>query len=461
MLYPIKRNNKYGFINDSGKIVIEPNYKYIGEFSNNVCSVTNELDEFHFNYNNKDYFHSESTIIDIEGNILFPFKKYTQINEFYCGFAFCYHQKLKKYGVIDKQGTEVIPFIFEKEEIEYSHFSNNLARIKKENKFGFINIENSLIIPCIYDQASNFENGFSLVKIKSKDFLIDTNGTIFKSEHKIVSTFKENRGIVKSNKKFGFIDEENNLIIEYLFDDVLGHFVNGICLVKRNGKYGAININGENVIDFIFDDVRWIGNNVFPAKIKNKWTLVDLQGNIKFVPIFNYIQDFNKFQHQLDYFDSNLTRAVLNGKDYYINVNGEIISEVEILESKINIIEVKDILSQRVEQKQVWDKAKWSYDGFSITKQGAIKPFYFILKWFKSKGLLTDEGLESLKDKNNLEIRLQRSMFKENAAIFLDYFYDFWFQKQHIVNYQIDPSLKFENDENLETLWEYFQKNYG
>ncbi|MCD5969493.1 hypothetical protein, partial [Riemerella anatipestifer] len=92
---------------------------------------------------------------------------------------------------------------------------------------------------------------------------------------------------------------------------------------------------------------------------------------------------------------------------------------------------------------------------------GAIKPFYFILKWFKSKGLLTDEGLESLKDKNNLEIRLQRSMFKENAAIFLDYFYDFWFQKQHIVNYQIDPSLKFENDENLETLWEYFQKNYG
>ncbi|MCD5969600.1 WG repeat-containing protein, partial [Riemerella anatipestifer] len=100
MLYPIKRNNKYGFINDSGKIVIEPNYKYIGEFSNNVCSVTNELDEFHFNYNNKDYFHSESTIIDIEGNILFPFKKYTQINEFYCGFAFCYHQKLKKYGVI-------------------------------------------------------------------------------------------------------------------------------------------------------------------------------------------------------------------------------------------------------------------------------------------------------------------------------------------------------------------------
>lgn len=461
MLYPIKRNNKYGFIDYNGNIIVEPTYEYIGNFSNKVCSVANKLDEIHFNYNDKDYFHTEASIINTKGDLLFPFMKYIQFNKFFDNVAFCYHQKLKKFGVLDIFGNEIIPFILDGKDIEYSHFCNGLARIKRDNKFGFINKKNELIIPCIYDKASNFDNGYAIVKLKNKEFLIDNEGKVFNSKYKIISSFKENKAIVKSKKKYGFIDKHDNLIIDLIFDDVFGHFVNGFCLVKLNGKYGLINLDGKKITNFIYDDVRCIGNDVFPAKINKKWTLVDLQGNLKFEPKYSYIEDFNKFQYEVDYSNAKLTRANFNHKDYYINSDGKIITEIEVINPKIDLLEIKEILNKKVEQKQIWDKAEWSYDGFLITKKGAIKPFYFILKWFKSKELLTEEGIEAFNDKNNLEIRLQRSMFKENASIFLDYFYDYWFQNQHIANYQIDSSLKFEGDENLGILWDFFQKNYG
>jgi hypothetical protein len=50
-------------------------------------------------------------------------------------------------------------------------------------------------------------------------------------------------------------------------------------------------------------------------------------------------------------------------------------------------------------------------------------------------------------------------MFKDTAAIFLDYFYSYWYEKQSIANYQIDPNLKFVESEELDRIWEIYEKN--
>ncbi|TDO93997.1 WG repeat-containing protein [Flavobacterium sp. 245] len=461
MLYPIKRNDKYGFINEKGEIIIEPKFDYTSGFSNQVCGVTNKLSEINFEYNGEIYFHTASTIINREGDILFPFKKYVTIDKYSEDVAFCYDEKLRRHGVIDKNGEEIIPFIFSTSEIEYSFFSNGLARIKRDGKYGFINKNNEVVIPFDYDKASNFHNGYSLVKIKNKEFLINKNGEIFKTKHNIISVFYEDRAIVKLKNRYGFINEKNELVIDYLYDRVVGVFTEEHCLAKIGEKYGLINASGKAIIEFKFEEVRWIGNGVFPVKIGKKWTLINLKGEMKFEPKFEYIHDFNKFNENIDYFDAKLTRAEFNREDYYIDIHGNLISKIKTIEKEVVYAELKELLSKNAEQKQIWDKAEWSYDGFSITKKGAIKPFYFILKWFKNNELLTDEGIEAYNDKNNLEIGLYRDMFKEDAAGFLDYFYDYWYDKQHIANYQIDPDLKFEEDENIGKYWEFYKQNFN
>ncbi|MBL0735462.1 WG repeat-containing protein [Flavobacterium sp. GN10] len=460
MLYPIKRNNIYGFINEKGEIIIEPKFNYTRDFSNQVCVVSNNLQETNFEYDGKIYFYSTSTIINSNGDILFPFKKYLTIDKYSDDVAFCYNEKIKRHGVIDKNGEEIIPFIFSTSEIEYSLFSDGLARIKRDGKYGFINKNNEVVIPFDYDKASNFHNGYSLVKIKNKDFLINKNGEIYKTKHSVISAFYEDRAIVKLKNKYGFINKNNELVIDYLYDRIVGIFNEGHCLVKIGEKYGLINTSGETIIEFKFDEVRWIGNGVFPAKIGKKWTLINFKGEMKFEPKFEFINDFNKFNENIDYFDAKLTRAEFNKEDYYIDTYGNLISKIKTTEREVIYTELIELLCKSPEQKQVWDKAEWSYDGFSITKKGAIKPFYFILKWFKNNNLLTDEGIDAYNDKNNLEIGLYRSMFKKNAAGFLDYFYDYWYEKQHIANYQIDPDLKFEEDENIGKYWEFYKQNF-
>lgn len=460
MLYPIKRNDKYGFINEKGEIIIEPTFDYTGSFSNQVCDVSNKLSEVNFEYNGQIYFYTTSTIIDGKGDVLFPFKKYLNIDKYSDDVAFCYNEKLKTHGVIDKYGEEIIPFIFSTSEIEYSLFSNGVARIKRDGKYGFINKNNEVVIAFNYDKATNFHNGYSLVKIKNKEVLINKRGEIYKTKHKITSVFYDGRAIVKLKNKYGFINENNELVIDYLYDRIVGVFNEGHCLAKIGSKYGLINTSGKTVIEFKFDDVRWIGNGAFPAKIGKNWTLINLKGEMKFEPKFEYISDFDKFNENLDYVNAKLTRAEFNKVDYYIDIEGNLISKIKTIEKEIIYAKLNELLSKRAEQKQVWDKAEWSYDGFSITKKGAIKPFYFILKWFKKNDLLTNEGIDAYNDKNNLEIGLYRDMFKEDAASFLDYFYDYWYDKQHIANYQIDPNLKFEEDENIGKYWEFYKQNF-
>ena len=55
-------------------------------------------------------------------------------------------------------------------------FSNGLAYVVKDNKWGFIDKTEKEVIPCIYDEAHDFDNGLAQVKKNGKWGFIDTTG---------------------------------------------------------------------------------------------------------------------------------------------------------------------------------------------------------------------------------------------------------------------------------------------
>lgn len=458
MMYPIKKNNQYGFIDSTGNIIVQPEFNFASHFSENVCLVGNKIDEFHFNINNQDYFHNEFSYIDIKGNLLFPFIKYYFGREFSEGLAFVYHEKERKWGVINKNAELEIPFILEN--CDYSKFSEGLSKVKGNNKWGYINKKGELIIPYQFDEAGHFQNGYALVKESNKKFFINHNGEKLKTiKCNILSGFTNGLAKVSIQKKVGFVNTFGELAFDSFFDASYGDFSENICGVTLNKKGAFIDKYGNRISDFIFDDYRAFNNGTAPVKIKKKWTLIDESAKIQFEPTFDYIHDFGNFAYNICNKGVELTLAMQNNELVYINKIGAIIHKYETFNKGIEEGEILKLLISNAERKEVWDKAKWSYDGISITKNGAIRPFYFILKWFNNKNLLTDEGVESLNDKNNLEIGLYRFMFKDKAAIFLDYFYSYWYEKQSIANYQIDPNLKFVESEELDRIWEIYEQN--
>ena len=96
-------------------------------------------------------------------------EKYDYICDFYDGLA---RVKLNnKYGFINKQGVEIIQCQYD---WVYS-FYEGFAMVKLNNKWGFINQEGKEVIPCKYDDTHSFNENYYIGKINNKYFLIDKN----------------------------------------------------------------------------------------------------------------------------------------------------------------------------------------------------------------------------------------------------------------------------------------------
>ena len=77
-----------------------------------------------------------------------------------------------KYGVINKSGTLVIPC---KYDYAYS-FCEGMAKVKLNGKYGFIDKSGTLVIPCKYDYAYPFSEGRAEVELNGKQGYVNKSG---------------------------------------------------------------------------------------------------------------------------------------------------------------------------------------------------------------------------------------------------------------------------------------------
>ena len=76
--------------------------------------------------------------------------------------------------MINNKGTYLLDPIYE--DIDY--FSDGRARVKYDNRIGYINAQFKFIIPFKYENGGNFYNKLTAVCYKNKWGIIDTNNNI-------------------------------------------------------------------------------------------------------------------------------------------------------------------------------------------------------------------------------------------------------------------------------------------
>lgn len=192
-------------------------------------------------------------IIDDSGNILVPIN-YDRV---FRDGDFFFLQNNKLWGCCKKGGEIVIP-------LEYEHIGlkvgENLVRVKKEGKWGFVDLNNSLIIDFKFDFACNFNNGKAFVILNNEKAYIDKNGNFIESQiHSKVycpedySTAVELKNqfqdslliIFNENGKFGVKEKKSNSVIIPADFDEIGNYCYGTILVKKNNKWGAFFDTGK------------------------------------------------------------------------------------------------------------------------------------------------------------------------------------------------------------------------
>jgi hypothetical protein len=155
-LAPVSKNGLYGFIDKNGSFKIKYKFSYATEFNEDGFSFVIESNAGVIGSQPIGY------IIDTIG-----------IKREYLGKTLhelplngIYYKIIKgKWGFYDLYTqTNTIPHVYD---LVY-HFNDGLAPVKKNNKWGYIDKHNKLVIDYKFDDASPFSEGLAAVMIEDK-----------------------------------------------------------------------------------------------------------------------------------------------------------------------------------------------------------------------------------------------------------------------------------------------------
>ena len=158
-------------------------------------------------------------------------------------------------------------------------FSEGLAKVKLNDKWGFINKDGREVIPCKYDWVNLFLKGLAKVKLNRKYGYIDRTGReVIPCKYDGINAFSEGLAKVELNDKYGYIDRTGREVIPCKYDGI-GDFVEGLALVILNWKLGFIDKIGREVIPLKYDSASQFYRGLAHAKLNGKQGYIDKQGN--------------------------------------------------------------------------------------------------------------------------------------------------------------------------------------
>ncbi len=343
----IEENNKVGYADKAGKIIVEPLYDNIeSNFSENYYAKKGISEVKKGNL---------IGYINNEGKQVLPLE-FTKVNDFYGIYdvkdAVTVAQKQnRKYGTIDRHNNTIIPF--EYDFIGMDERNDTLSFVKKANNWGVINPFGKTIVPIRYssvkylqkpntkqglievfldssvvsylDEKGNFlednpnknliitkENGKFGIKTEqnAQTFLINPTYDFIEDFGKIGKSSWAKIGIKdpKNPKQmlYGIIDVSTNNEVKIILNPdylEIGIFSEGKIAVQQNDKskdkqlFGYFDENGKKVIDFTYYKAFPFSDNMAKVDLSragSKWSYINEKGEVVIKSAFSSGSDFGE-----------------------------------------------------------------------------------------------------------------------------------------------------------------------
>ncbi len=308
-LYPVVKNEKYGYIDSKGKLVIPYQYTFADEFNDNGLAYAANS--------------SGSGMIDAAGKTIVPFGKYLYVTSGMDGLVYRRNtaEDEKPGELFDKNGKKInIPYA-EYHFNKYPEIAGNNIVILVHGYQGVSSLSGQIVLPAVYDDIRMFDDGI-LSRKGDTWFLFNHNGKFlfstkydmsytqwngnmitFKSGHQFGMYNLRGEEVVAAkyqtidnlNESFasveigsgleGYMDSTGKVFIEPKFKRT-GKFYNGYACVSEDGDhYGLIDLKGNWVIQpkyenpFQFkDNVALVSKLVTENKLQHM--LIDISGKV-------------------------------------------------------------------------------------------------------------------------------------------------------------------------------------
>lgn len=165
----------------------------------------------------------------------------------------CLCKQHEQYGFATPDRLPVIPCRYDRA----TEFAEGFAAICLEGKWGYIDTEGKLQGPgLVYDACGPFSEGLAAVCNNGKWGYVDLSfAEIIPCRFEDAWPFSEGKGLIKRRGKFGFVGSDNRMAIPARYDFAQS-FREGVACVVWDGLYGYIGPNGRYLIRPMFDYAR-------------------------------------------------------------------------------------------------------------------------------------------------------------------------------------------------------------
>lgn len=234
---------KWGFLDKEGKVIINPQFSNVGNFSNDKCAVQDCVGKWGY--------------IDKAGKMTIKYQ-FDNAREFHDGKAVV--ASGGKLGVIDENGNYIINPQFSSMIVD----GNNYV-IEQNGKWGWCDKAGSIIIKPQFDDANPFlGNDLASIKLGNKYGYINNVGMIeINPQFQLALTFNSGIALVVSDNKVGFIDGKGKFIINQQFDTIGEDYI--MSLLNLNISYEAVE---SDILNEILDPRDIIRNPIIDEKFK-------------------------------------------------------------------------------------------------------------------------------------------------------------------------------------------------
>lgn len=219
-----------------------------------------------------------------------------------------------KWGFINEHGVEVIDYQHE----DAGDFHNGRAMVKSKGKWGFVDKTGIVKVSFMFDEVSNFSYGTAKVHRNKKAYYIDRNG----NQIRLKNTKKKGRfnlifriyETVSSLKKFRIGIKKGSNITYFQFSSIVA---NGLRLVTIDGlHYGYIRKNGELKIKLQYDKAFDFHEKRARVELNDKIGFIN-RNNKRVIPI--------EYDTAALQYKNGLISVSKHGKHGFVNKNNRII----------------------------------------------------------------------------------------------------------------------------------------
>lgn len=330
----VKLDGKYGYLNSDGSLLTPIEYDEITAFHKGVAPVRKDgkwgilnrdgtykaepiYDQVHVLYDEiQAVLDGKKIILNGDGSSKFD----TDYEYMYPYDSIKGASKVKKNGkevIIDSKGKPIFKVDFD----TIGVFENGVARIKLNNKVGYLGEDGKYAVEPVYDSVYHDETEpyYHTEKDGLRGLVFD-DGTVIKPISEGTISFQGDYGVIRLNNKDTYIDKKGKQITSELFDTA-NPFSDGMGRVMINLKTSYINTDGKQ-ISKVFDWGYDFSAGYACVSSDGYYRFIDKKGNYAFGESAKYSQA-KSFCNGLAAVQS------MKGKWGYIDTKGKLVIDYQ------------------------------------------------------------------------------------------------------------------------------------